>query len=549
MRLWLSFVGLLATLPSHPLADPAPLPNPQELGLAEEVNVTLLEVPLTASDRAGHPVTDLSATDLQVKLRGTSLPVTSLSPVTPTLPPELPAVTLVLDDPATGRPIVEVSAPPRRALVLLIDTATDQPARRALVRDAALEFVRTQLTRSDRVAVVSFSGTVALEAGFTADPQRLLAAIDAAFARPPRPALSERRRIDDLLADIDECLTIRDGSSDGCLRERAATYTDEQQPTSSSWLDALSAALQLAAAQQLPTSLLALTHGAPIRVADELAEALLALGVDPLRADTIRLSSSTEQELARRLHEITQLAVRQRIALQFVDPTLPEASSVSARHGRFAAGTHPYEAPRQARHADLRQIAAASGGALRESPDLAAALAAAYAADAGRYRLSIALGELSVTRRDLDRLEVTTRRPGVKLSVGSARGSQAEAPRLAHGSLSVQRRRNLAAERVAAQFRIDVDASELSSTAKRETGPRELAVQVVIRSDAGVALADRFLFLETPATPPSNSSDPPRLTISGAVAAPAGSYRVTLELRELTTGRSALLEQPLTLSP
>jgi VWFA-related protein len=110
----------------------------------------LIEIDAVAVDRAGRPVPDLRAEDLEVWIGGLRVPIESLEVVTPE------------------------SANAGRVIVLLLDDITLDPTTVGRARTVATRFV-TQMQPGDQMAVVSLNGGAM---PLTSDQARLRARID-----------------------------------------------------------------------------------------------------------------------------------------------------------------------------------------------------------------------------------------------------------------------------------------------------------------------------------------------------------------------------------
>ncbi|HVR44937.1 MAG TPA: VWA domain-containing protein [Thermoanaerobaculia bacterium] len=139
-------------------------PHAQTPEVAESVDVTLVEIPVTVVDRNGKPVRGLTAENFQVLDEGKRQPITHFE---------------VVDVARVSAGDEDVPAAARRNFVILFDLANATPSSFLRARDAAREFVRTQLRLLDSAAVASFrvESGIQLHTSFTSDENLLAAAI------------------------------------------------------------------------------------------------------------------------------------------------------------------------------------------------------------------------------------------------------------------------------------------------------------------------------------------------------------------------------------
>src|SRR5690349_1061551 len=132
----------------------------------EAVEVTVVEVPVTVVDRAGNPVQGLKREDFEVYDDGKRVPVEYFEVV------DLATITA-----APGRPLPPVAY---RNFLLLFDLANSKPGTIGRAQVAARDFVGSNLTPRDLVAVAIYtpSNGLNLLTSFTADRALVTKAID-----------------------------------------------------------------------------------------------------------------------------------------------------------------------------------------------------------------------------------------------------------------------------------------------------------------------------------------------------------------------------------
>lgn len=120
----------------------------------ENVQVTLVEVPVNVVDANGRPVTGLTAANFELYDEGKKRPITHFDVVDVSTHMRIAAA--APEAAGTGE------RPYMRNFMLLFDTSDSNPGALARARGAALTFVSEQVQPTDRVAV----GTVSVERGF-----------------------------------------------------------------------------------------------------------------------------------------------------------------------------------------------------------------------------------------------------------------------------------------------------------------------------------------------------------------------------------------------
>ncbi|HET8774449.1 MAG TPA: VWA domain-containing protein [Thermoanaerobaculia bacterium] len=150
--------------------------------IAESVQVTVIEVPVTVADRAGNAVRGLVAENFEVYVDNRRVPIEYFE-----------TFDLTAAAPQAGGHAVPAAA--YRNFLLLFDVAYSDPGTRSRAQDAAKEFVETQLQPRDLVAVATYTAEhgARMVASFTRDRNLLLQAIrtlgDPTYFKPMDPLL------------------------------------------------------------------------------------------------------------------------------------------------------------------------------------------------------------------------------------------------------------------------------------------------------------------------------------------------------------------------
>jgi len=148
------------------LAQPA-FNQPVPAG-GEAIDVVLIEVPVTVVDRNGEPVRNLKAANFEIIDQGQKRQITHFD---------------VIDFAATAREetnITSIPAAARSNFLVLFDLAHTGPAGLTRAREAAAQFVKTQVVPGDRVAVATMNTLQGfrLLSSFTTDRALISLAVD-----------------------------------------------------------------------------------------------------------------------------------------------------------------------------------------------------------------------------------------------------------------------------------------------------------------------------------------------------------------------------------
>ncbi len=150
----------------------------------ESVHVKVVNVQVFVRDKDGNPVTGLTRKDFILREEKDPVTITNFYEVqdrvkvsdVPGLVPEEPEVRFV-DRPGLERRRVIVPEDERLNLVIYIDHMNIRPQNRNRVFRYVREFLRKDVTRDDRVMLLSYNRSVKVERDFTSDPQMIANAL------------------------------------------------------------------------------------------------------------------------------------------------------------------------------------------------------------------------------------------------------------------------------------------------------------------------------------------------------------------------------------
>jgi VWFA-related protein len=173
----------LPALPQRPRPVPTPAPRsaalPRPGTFKEEARVERVVIDAHVSDDDGEPIRDLTVSDFVVKVDGKRVPLESVEWVSASAPEAesiQPGEITWGEKPALHEPVL--AYPPGRVIVLFYQTDHEPLRITGFLRMAQYtdRFLET-LVETDRVAVVSFDSHLKLRQDFTADRERIRAAM------------------------------------------------------------------------------------------------------------------------------------------------------------------------------------------------------------------------------------------------------------------------------------------------------------------------------------------------------------------------------------
>ncbi|HUP43359.1 MAG TPA: VWA domain-containing protein [Thermoanaerobaculia bacterium] len=158
--------------------DAAPAPEP----FLDTVEVTVVNVDVYVTDREGKPVTGLTATDFEVYENGRRMTLTNFYAI------EERRVAASGPGPAAGagpEPEAPGLAPPEEAipqdqrlsLIVYVDNLNIRPHNRRRVLQDVRSFLRREVTRDDRVMLVTYERSLHVRQSFTTDAESVVEAL------------------------------------------------------------------------------------------------------------------------------------------------------------------------------------------------------------------------------------------------------------------------------------------------------------------------------------------------------------------------------------
>ena len=528
--------------------------EPQDSGVTERVEVRLVQMSILARDRKGRPVTDLTEDEIVVKERGQRRKLAFLEPLRkPKYDEPPPNVRLHVAAPGgwEGEPLAAEVEP--SYLILFIDVEHDQRLKKPdAIRDA-IRFLNEDLDPNYRVAVFSYDGEINQETGFTTDRVALGDAVRLAYDRPPRPSLDLFGRMRGLISRLDDCV-IDSGAfikygDEQCIETVVLEYADERRPSAEDYVDALDGLVRYAAGLRGRKTILALSHGIAENPADEAIQAARAVfGVSEVLA-RVQLAVGFAEGVELKMDRLTDMAIRHRVTLHFVDRNLPPSADFSARLGLdFQPGARPLQAAFEAPQWDLEELATHTGGIFVGSPgELHAGLKKAMDVEQGGYFLGYYVDAYR-SREELAKVKVNCTRGGVKISHRRGYYDQGGSGTIV-GRIDLGKRRQVTAEGRQGQFvpfRVQADPYVLGYEVSQHVAEAHFTLHFLVRGEDGRLLADSFHFISHGYPREiweANEAEP--VTLQGWVEAPVGRYTLVAYLHNSRTGRDGELTREL----
>ena len=169
--IWLTAIMVVASTTPLRAQEEAPQPDSAVAAFAEAVNVRVVNVEVNVTDKAGVPVSGLSADDFELKVDGEPTQITNFYAESAGRAREVAVPTLVEE--STFRDVEEVAAEPRGAHVVVV---VDNSRLHAASRKRAFNALRPAIDRlapQDKVAVVSVDGGLVFHSDFLYDRQAI----------------------------------------------------------------------------------------------------------------------------------------------------------------------------------------------------------------------------------------------------------------------------------------------------------------------------------------------------------------------------------------
>lgn len=282
--------------PARRGSAPPPSRSAPPTTFVESVDVTVVNIDVYVTDNQGHPVTDLTREDFEVRVDGKKVEISNFSAVASprghapgpsstgqagTSSGEMGAAAGPPGDPTAAAPEPapdSATDPSPLQLAVLIDNFNTRPNNRKRVMGQLREFLETELADGDLVMVVSFDGSVNVHQAFTPDRGRVAHALDLVEALPSQGLLADadqRSGLDSARAVLDGTNPVDDGISCAALLEPAIEqYAQATTARVQRTLSALERLVGAMAGLEGRKALLYVSDGLQIRPAADLAYAV-----------------------------------------------------------------------------------------------------------------------------------------------------------------------------------------------------------------------------------------------------------------------------------
>jgi VWFA-related protein len=198
---------------------PAPAPAPQPI-LAERMEIRVINVDVTVTDRKGNAVKGLTKDDFEILENGTSKPISNFYEVnSPVKSATVPGTE------ATPQPAVraeEIPETQKRRIIFYIDNLSLNPFNRNRVFKDMKKFIDEAMRPGDEGMIATYNRSMKVRVPFTRDKITLQQMLDVILGESALgvAAKSDRRQVED---------QIRDANSYGEALQYARTYSDEIQ--------------------------------------------------------------------------------------------------------------------------------------------------------------------------------------------------------------------------------------------------------------------------------------------------------------------------------
>jgi VWFA-related protein len=309
---------------AQPPGEAKPPAAPQEF-FADIVSVNVVNVDVYVTDKKGNPITGLTKDDFQVFEDKRPMAITNFYAVEGRKPaaasdePPPPAVAAAPGVPApAAEPIPEDQ---RLRLIVYIDNFNIHPFNRNRVMRELRTFLNTQVTREDRVMLVTYDRSLKVRRTFTSDPALVSAALSELETVSGHAVHhdSERR---DALARIEESESPTQAM--GFARTYAESIYNDLQFT----IDGMKQIVDVLAGMPGRKAVLYVSDGIPMSAGQELFYA-----VEQKFGQSASLTESFRFDASRRFRELASQANANRVTFYTIDAAgLRTYSSVSAEN-------------------------------------------------------------------------------------------------------------------------------------------------------------------------------------------------------------------------
>jgi VWFA-related protein len=516
------------------------------------VEVRLVEVHLLATDRRGRPITDLRADEIVVRDQGRTARVAGLEPFVSDAEGEpIPEIRLHVDAPG-GWQSAHVSTPrPPRHYIVFVDAENDDIRGRDRAPGQVIRFLEREMGPSDYVAVASFDGRLHFDLPFTTERSSLAAAIQRAYGRPRRPGPEVARRVSELIRRFEDC---RNTSHDNfalqsCVETTARYYAEELRPRATAYYEALTGLVRLAGGLRGHKTVLALSHGVPATPTEEIREAVRAVFPSLEIQAALTFAVHPGEGAREQMEELMRLAIREKVAISFVDRNLTPADDRGAhRGGTYEPTAMPATMAHMAPQMDLAEVAVATGGTHLPSPDVDLGLSLIKSMERGGYVLTYYAEEFVPSDRQR-RVSVSTTRRGVKIAHRRGYYVQPRTPAVQGGVEIVLEPLRAPTEvapgaRVFLPFRILLAPRQVGYQQQGDEMVADLTLHVTASLPDGRPLTGAFHFLQHsyPMEVWAEGREAP-VEIPGSIELPPGEYRLEALVRNVRMGREWSLSE------
>jgi VWFA-related protein len=494
--------------------DPAPRPQYQE-----RIDVRLVTLPVFARDRNGRPVTDLRASELQVREGNRNYRVASVTPYfdTPEARKDLPHVTLITHVPGGSRDVGKFTGVEPRYLIILIDIENDPPTDRQRAIEEVAKVVERNLDASFRIAVMRYDGDVRLMAPFTQDRATVLDALHRAYKDAPARSMKNlTMRMEDFLEVVTTCAIFEPEPAEmpapgqvqtlvdkTCLHDSMYEYAGEVTAAASAFISGLEGVIEYAAGLEGHKAVVTVGGNVTLNPAKEAAEAMRAIWGPLAEISQIEQSYQATEMTRPSVERLMALAFEHDVSLSFLDRTFA-VSDVSARSGRvLEPGFRPMSTAVQTARQDMGEIAASTGGSFIASTRVENGLQQLLTDMRGGYYVTFHVqDDAPITPRRLRGISVRSSRPGIRIvprRLADVRGKRDEdSGEELRGRIETGRPVTQAIDGTQGDFiplRFVLEPKDLGYEENGGRAVTRFTLNVRVRTPDGVVLADNYRVL------------------------------------------------------
>jgi VWFA-related protein len=341
--------------PDPPAAAGEPAPEP----FLDTVEVTVVNLDVYVTDREGKPVTGLTAADFEVYENGRPVTLTNFYAIEDRRVAASgagPAAEAAPEPEAPGLEPAEETIPEdqRLSLIVYVDNLNIRPHNRRRVLQDVRSFLRREVTRDDRVMLVTYERSLHVRQPFTTDTERVVEAlfeIDE-LAGMALHSDSERR---------DVLQRIEDSQSGGEALSWAETYAESVRSDLNFTIDAMREMVSSLAGLPGRKAILYVSDGVPMIAGEDVFYA-----VDQGFQQTGAMTRLFTYDSSRRLEELAAHANGNRVSFYTIDAAgLRVSSSADAQTFKAdrAGGTSHIDSIRTRNlQASLQLLAEQTGG-------------------------------------------------------------------------------------------------------------------------------------------------------------------------------------------